>query len=153
MWTISENSFDPKALQHQETIFTTGNGYLSTRGAFEEKYLGDRRATFIHGVFDAAPIVVTELANAPDWLPFSVHLNGPNRERFALDRGTLESYRRSLDLRSGLLTREVRWRSPGGQGFNPLFDLFASLAPPPPHLLSLCMVLTVCAPRYPPVRI
>ena len=69
MWTITEDSFNPKSLHHQETIFTIGNGYLSTRGAFEEGYPGARGATFIHGVFDAAPIVVTELANAPDWLP------------------------------------------------------------------------------------
>ena len=140
MWTISENSFDPKGLHHKETIFTIGNGYLSTRGAFEEEYPGDRRATFIHGVFDAAPIVVTELANAPDWLPFSVHLNGPNRERFALDRGTLESYQRKLDLRSGLLTRQVRWRSPGGQGLSLGFERFASLAQPHQLLLRLRLV-------------
>src|SRR5262250_2666442 len=111
MWTITEDSFDPKAQHHQETIFTIGNGYLSTRGAFEEGYPGDHRATFLHGVFDAAPIVVTELANAPDWLPFTVHLNG---ERFAMNSGTLESVQRSLDLRTGVLTRSVSWRSPSG---------------------------------------
>src|SRR5437868_12546278 len=105
MWSISEDSFDPQALHHHETIFTIGNGYLSTRGAFEEGYPGDKRATFLHGVFDAAPIVVTELANAPDWLPLSVRLGG---ERFGLDRGQVAQYARRVDLRSGLLTREVR---------------------------------------------
>ena len=49
MWTITEDAFDPKSLHHQETIFTIGNGYLSTRGAFEEGYPGARGATFIHG--------------------------------------------------------------------------------------------------------
>ena len=74
-WVISEDSFDPKKQHHKETIFTTGNGYLCTRGAFEECYPGDRRATFIHGVFDDAPIVFTELANAPDYLPITIYLN------------------------------------------------------------------------------
>src|SRR5579859_142816 len=135
MWTISEDSFNPAALYHQETVFTIGNGYLSTRGAFEEGYPGDRRATFMHGVFDAAPVVVSELANCPDWLPLSVHLGGTNGERFALNRGQVQSYRRRLDLRSGLLARDVSWLSPGGRRLRLRFERFASLAEP--HLLLL----------------
>src|SRR5512135_3055226 len=111
MWTLTDTAFDARAQAHQETIYTIGNGYLCTRGATEEGYPGDRRATFIHGVFDAAPIVVTELANAPDWLPLDVYLGG---ERFSLAEGTVESFTRTLDLRSGMLTRSVRWRSPNG---------------------------------------
>jgi trehalose/maltose hydrolase-like predicted phosphorylase len=125
LWTISEASFDPLKLHHAETIFTIGNGYLSTRGAFEEGYPNERRATFIHGVFDAVPIAFTELANAPDWLPLTVLLNG---ERFSLHTGTLESYSRTLDLRTGVLTRAVRWRSPAGLGATLIFERFASLA-------------------------
>ena len=131
-WIISEDSFDSKKQHHKETIFTIGNGYLSTRGAFEEGYPGDRRATFIHGVFDEAPIVFTELANAPDWLPLVIYLNG---ERFSLDTGTVESFNRALDLRTGLLTRSVRWRSPSGMVATLTFERFASLADE--HLLHL----------------
>ena len=125
LWIISEDSFDPQKQHHKETIFTTGNGYLCTRGAFEEGYPGDRRATFIHGVFDEAPIVYTELANAPDWLPIAIYLN---EERFSLDSGTIESFQRSLDLRTGVLTREVRWRSPSGRAARLTVQRFASLA-------------------------
>jgi kojibiose phosphorylase len=132
MWTISEDSFDPPSLHHKETIFTIGNGYLSTRGAFEESYPGDSRATFIHGVFDDAPIGFTELANAPDWLVFTVHLNG---ERFSLDSGTIESFQRTLDLRTSLLTRTIRWRSPAGHVATLNFERFTSLADP--HLLFI----------------
>lgn len=132
LWTVTETSFDPAALHHKETIFTIGNGYLSTRGAFEEGYAGERRATFIHGVFDDAPIVVTELANAPDWLPLAVYLDG---ERFSLASGTVEAYERTLDLRTGVLARAVRWRSPSGRAATLSFERFASLADP--HLLLL----------------
>jgi trehalose/maltose hydrolase-like predicted phosphorylase len=131
-WIISEDSFDPLKEHHKETIFTSGNGYLCTRGAFEEGYPGDRRATFIHGVFDQAPIVFTELANAPDYLPITIYLN---KERFSLDTGTIESYHRALDLRTGVLTREVRWRSPSGLAATLTFERFASLADK--HLLYL----------------
>jgi len=44
LWTISRATFDTASLHHHETIFTIGNGYLATRGAFEEGYPGDRRA-------------------------------------------------------------------------------------------------------------
>jgi kojibiose phosphorylase len=131
-WIISNDSFDPRHLHHKETIFTIGNGYLSTRGAFEEGYTGDRRATFIHGVFDEAPIVFTELANAPDWLPLTVLLNG---ERFSLTSGTAQGFEQSLDLRTGVLTRTVRWRSPAGLAAILTFERFASLADP--HTLFL----------------
>jgi kojibiose phosphorylase len=136
-WTISQESFDPRHLHHIETIFTIGNGYLSTRGAFEEGYPGDRRATFVHGVFDATPVAFTELANAPDWLPLTVLLNG---ERFGLDRGTIESFQRQLDLRTGMLTRTIRWHSPSGYIATLIFERFASLADP--HTLFLrCRVM------------
>ncbi len=95
MWKVTEETFEPENQHHKETIFTIGNGYLSTRGAFEEGYPDDRRATFIHGVFDDVPLVFTELANAPDWLALQVYLNG---ERFSLDTGTIEHFERHLDL-------------------------------------------------------
>lgn len=136
-WLVSEDSFDPKKQHHKETVFTLGNGYLCTRGAFEEGYPKDHRATFIHGVFDEAPIVFTELANAPDWLPIQIYLNG---ERFSLDTGTIESFQRTLDLRTGLLTRIVRWRSPSGTAAALTFERFASLADE--HLLYIrCRVI------------
>ena len=137
MWTITEDSFDPEKQHHKETIFTIGNGYLATRGAFEEGYLGDSRATFVHGVFDDVPIAVTELANAPDWLPLYIFLNG---ERFSLDAGTVEAYERQLDLKNGVLTRTVRWRSPAGHGATLTFERFASLADE--HLLCLRCTVT-----------
>ncbi|MCC6188773.1 MAG: glycoside hydrolase family 65 protein [Anaerolineales bacterium] len=147
LWTISETSLDPQGQHHAETIFTIGNGYLCTRGALEEGYAGDRRATFIHGVFDAAPIVVTELANAPDWLPLSVHAAvagaggalGPY-ERFSQDRGQIAGYRRTLDLRQGVLTRRLEWTAPTGGRLALTFERFAALDQP--HMLLLrCRVV------------
>src|SRR5215208_2207517 len=125
LWIISEDSFDPTKQHHKETIFTTGNGYLCTRGAFEEGFPKDHRATFLHGVFDEAPIVFTELANAPDYLAITIYVDG---ERFSLETGTIDSFQRSLDLRTGLLRREVHWRSPSGMAATLTFERFASLA-------------------------
>jgi len=131
-WHITETEFNPLALHHKETVFTIGNDYLGTRGAFEEGYPDDWSATLVHGVFDDAPRVHTELANVPNWLPFVLLVNG---ERFSMDRGTVLSYRRDLDLRTGVLTRTMRWRSPAGHTVDLAIERFASLADP--HLLSI----------------
>ncbi len=138
-WIVSESEFDPARLHHQETVFTLGNGYLGTRGAFEEGYPGAWPATFIHGVYDDVPLVYTELANCPDWLPLLVTIEG---KRFRLDRGQVLSYQRQLDLRRGLLSRNVRWRSPSGHTVHLHFERFASLADP--HALALrCQITPV----------
>ena len=125
LWKITEDTFDPQKQHHKETIFTIGNGYLCTRGAFEEGFPGDRRATFAHGVFDAVPISITELANAPDWLPFTVLLDG---ERFSLATGKIKRFSRSLDLHTGTLSRTVEWVSPQGRAATLIFERFTSLA-------------------------
>lgn len=137
-WIITESEFDPQHLHHRETVFTLGNGYMSARGAFEEGYPGARPATLIHGVFDDVPIVYTELANCPDWLPLDIFIGG---ERFRLDRGRILEYRRQLDLRRGLLRREVLWRSPMGKTAELRFERFASLADP--HVLVLRCDITL----------
>src|SRR5512132_4410430 len=108
-WKVIETTFNRQKLHHSETVFTIGNGYLGTRGAFEEKFYDERRATFLHGIFDDVPVVFTELANAPDWLEMEIMLDG---ERFALDQGEILSFHRSLDLKTATLRRDVRWRSP-----------------------------------------
>ena len=131
-WTLIETQFDPSQLNHKETVFTIGNGYLSTRGSFEEGYPRAVPATFIHGVYNTVPVVYTELANCPDWLPLVILVDG---ERFRLDQGEVLSYERQLDLRRGLLSRSLRWRSPDGKTVDLYFERFASLADE--HVLGL----------------
>jgi trehalose/maltose hydrolase-like predicted phosphorylase len=137
MWKITEETFNPEKQHHKETVFTIGNGYLSTRGSFEEKYPQEMRATFLHGVFDDVPVVFTELVNAPDWLEMDIHLAG---ERFSLTEGELLSFTRSIDLRTATLTRDLRWRSPRGRVTHLLFDRFASLAEE--HLCGVRVTIT-----------
>lgn len=124
-WVVVENSFDPATQHHKETVFTNGNGYLSTRGAFEEGYPGERSACFAHRVWDDVPIFFTELANLPRWWGLRITIDG---ERFRMDRGAVLAYNRRLDLRTGLLSRSVHWRAPGGAELVLTFERFSSLA-------------------------
>ncbi len=132
-WTLIEPEFDPAKLRARETVFTIGNGYLGTRGSFEEGYPHALPATLVHGVYDDIPAVYTELANCPDWLSLTIVVNG---ERFRLDsagrtlreRGEILHYERQLDLQHGILSRSIRWRSPIGNTVDLRFDRFVSLA-------------------------
>ncbi|ARV58743.1 beta-phosphoglucomutase [Nostocales cyanobacterium HT-58-2] len=136
-WTLTETLLNPNQIHAKETVFTIGNGYLGTRGSFEEGFPDGLPATFIHGVYDNVPVVYTELANCPDWLPLVITVDG---DRFRMDRGEILSYERQLDLRRGILSRKVRWRSPSGKTIDIYFERFASLADQ--HVLGLRCQLT-----------
>jgi len=126
LWQVNEDIFDPQKLHAQETVYTIGNGYLGTRGAFEEGYPEAGAATLLFGVFDDInPVGKEELANTPDWLIITLFVNG---ERFRMDQGRILAYQRSLDIYAGVLTRTVRWESPGGAQINISIERFASLA-------------------------
>lgn len=137
MWTVDEVAVDLSGQHHAETIFTIGNGYLSSRGTFEEGHAGEWRTTFLHGVFDAVPVAFTEIANMPDWTAVVVLLEG---EQFRMDCGSVEDYRRSLDLRTGELTRSLRWVAPSGAAARLEFRRFASLADE--HLAAVSVRVT-----------
>ncbi len=136
-WSIVQKQFEPTKQHHSETIFTIGNGYLGTRGVFEEGYPDEERSTFVHGVFDDVPLVFTELANIPDWMELEVILAG---ERFNLAAGQILAYERSLDLATATLRRDLRWRSPQGRTTRLVFERFASLADP--HLAGVRLQIT-----------
>lgn len=125
LWQITEERFDPKRVHALESVYSIGNGYFATRGTFEEHYFGAKPATLLYGVFDTIPIGKEELANAPDWLPIQLFVNG---ERFHLNRGTVLGYQRTLDLQRGVLSRTVQWESPTGIRLTIQSDRFASLA-------------------------
>ena len=131
-WKIIETGFNPQLLHPQETVFTLGNGYLGTRGTFEEGYPGEQAITLINGLYDDVPLFFTELVNAPNWTNLQLYVNG---NRFRLDQGTILDYRRELDLRTATLTRAVVWRSPAGETVEVHFERFASLHDP--HLLAV----------------
>ncbi len=138
-WTVIETQFDPSQLHHSETVFTLGNGYLGTRGTFEEDYEGATPATFIHGVYDDVAVMHTELVNCPDWLSLVIVVAG---ERFRLDEGKVLDYQGQLDLRWGLLSRDVLWRSPLGNTVHLHFERMLSMADE--HVLVLrCQVTPV----------
>jgi trehalose/maltose hydrolase-like predicted phosphorylase len=136
LWGITELSFQQEQIAHYETLFTIGNGYLGTRGTFEEGYPGDSPATLVHGIYDHAPnTLVPELVNAPNWLELNIHIDGtPFQLITSADdilhppNGVVLGYERTLHLDRGLLRREVLFRAASGSVVRLVFERFASLA-------------------------
>ncbi len=131
-WNVIETEFSSSKLHAKETLFTIGNGYLATRGTFEEGYPGANATTFIHGVYDDVPVVYTELVNCPDWLSLQITIAG---EVFSMAEGEVLEYTRQLDLHWGILSRYVLWRSRAGHTVKFHFERLASMADE--HLLVL----------------
>ena len=122
-WWVTQEGWQAEHQHHMETIFTTGNGYFCSRGSLEEGYPGDHALTLAHGIFDDIPIAITELANLPNWLDLMITVDG---QLFRLDQGTCLHFSRGLDLRHGLLRRQVRWQAPDGTVLDVTFERFAS---------------------------
>jgi trehalose/maltose hydrolase-like predicted phosphorylase len=129
-WQIVEQDFQLDEVFVNETLFALGNGYLGMRGTFEE---GLGRAalegTYINGFYESAPITYGEkfigfaenkqtilnLANAKVIRLFIGDGPGRGGEEFSLLTGKIISYRRALDMREGMLRRNLQWQSPQGK--------------------------------------
>lgn len=137
-WKLIEDRFDPTALGKAEAAFCLGNGYLGLRSAAEERYLGETRDLLVAGTFDCfSKEEVTELPNAADVTNIELTLNGA---RFDLTQGKILSYQRVLNLKTGLLERDVTWESPKGEVFTLKFERIVSLK----RLHTIALRVSVC---------
>lgn len=138
-WHIFETQFNTRNNRSLETVYTIGNGYLGTRGTFEEGYADDQPATLINGLFDDIPVVFTELANTPNWLDLQIIANN---ERLNLKTAIITDYFRDLNLGNAELTRTLHWEIASGGRLLLEFQRFASLADE--HVVALrCRVQSI----------
>jgi trehalose/maltose hydrolase-like predicted phosphorylase len=113
-WLLVEEHFVPKQLPHFETLFTLANGYAGVRGSLEmSPHLGDP-GFYVAGVYDQVADCAHEIVNLPCWLSVQANLDG-----FDLDlrKGEVLDYRRTLDMRQGLLFTTLVWRNDIKQRF------------------------------------
>src|SRR5450759_2613202 len=121
-WRIRELAFDPADAARNETIFSLGNGHLGLRGNLEEDAGNVAHGTYVNGFFEEAPISYGEIAygyarnhqvllNVADTKRIQLYVGD---DPFDLATGSVQAYERSLDLRTGVLTRSIRWRAPKG---------------------------------------
>lgn len=94
-----------------ESIMCLGNGYLGLRSSIEEDCPLGCRTLLVAGTFDKADDIATELANAADITAMNIKLNG---EYLDLSKGIYSDYSRTLNLKTGLLTRTFIWTTENG---------------------------------------
>ncbi|GAA3560907.1 glycosyl hydrolase family 65 protein [Nonomuraea rosea] len=118
-WLLAYEGFDPASEGVREALCTLGNGRFATRGATPDGRIRTP-GTYQAGCYDrlasevAGRTVVNEdLVNLPDWLPLTFAT--PGSGWFEPERADLLSYAQELDLRHGVLLRELRWRDEQGR--------------------------------------
>jgi kojibiose phosphorylase len=111
-WLIVEDGFTAALANTYETLFTTGNGYLGTRGSLEESHEGALPGTFLRGVFDHHDSAVIDLVKAPDWLTLAVVVNGI---RLDVTSVSVVHHRRILDMREGAVFRDTVFEDSEGR--------------------------------------
>ena len=114
-WLIRERGWrGPERLGVTESIFTLGNGYLGSRGIYEEIPDGTEPGMYIAGVFDSAASMVPELVNAPNPIDFRIVVEG---EKLDVGRMNVLENERTLDLKKGFILRRTVFSDTRGRRF------------------------------------
>lgn len=122
-WKIIENSFSNSDYGKTETLFTVANGYIGMRANPEEGREAHTHGTFINGFHETWRIKHAEeafgyakigqtIVNVPDAKLIKLYVDD---EPFLLSHADLDEYERVLDFRSGVLSRNIEWRTPAGR--------------------------------------
>ena len=114
-WTLEEVGYEP-AIEHEvESRLAISNGFLGVRASLEQPTAASRPRTYLAGLYDIADgaYAIPALAPAPDWLAFGVWVNG---ESISHEAGETLSFRRTLDMRRGLMLTDWLQRPATGQG-------------------------------------
>lgn len=126
-WVVRETLFNLEDNYRNETTFALSNGYIGTRGTFEEAYGFDvdtgLEGNFINGFYESEDIRYGEanfgspknsqsLLNLPNMKEIRLQIQG---ETFDMRQGTMEEYARALRMKDGILERSLVWTSPKGR--------------------------------------
>jgi HAD superfamily hydrolase (TIGR01509 family) len=146
-WSLCYDGYDPDREGLRETLCTTGNGYLGTRGvapecrADEVHYPG----SYLAGVYNRLRtrlgdrIVEHEhLVNVPNWL--SLRWRRAGDDWFHPDAAELTAYHIELDLRAGVLSRTLGYRDGEGRHTTVVQRRLVHMGEP--HLAALQTVIT-----------
>lgn len=138
-WNITETEFSMETNYRNETTFALSNGYIGTRGTFEEGYDFSvdegLEGNFINGFYESVDIPYGEwnygfptksqsLLNLPDLKKTEIYGDG---ELFDMRTGKVEDYSRVLHMQDGYVERKLTWTSPKGKKLQLVMKRFVSL--------------------------
>jgi alpha,alpha-trehalose phosphorylase len=122
-WRIHETRLDLDVLAQTESVFALSNGHIGWRGNLDEGEPHGLPGSYLNGVYETRPLPYAEAGfGYPESGQTVINVTDGKLMRLLVDDapfdvryGELESHQRVLDLRSGVLTRDVRWTAPTGQ--------------------------------------
>ena len=122
-WCIIEEGFNPENSRASESIFSIGNGAMGQRANFEEQYSGSTLpGSYVAGVYypdktrvgwwkNGYPEYFAKVINSTSWIGIDVEING---EPLDLAQGTVDEFRRVLNMKEGYLERTFICEMPSG---------------------------------------
>ncbi len=121
---MRETSLDLDVLAQSESVFALSNGHIGWRGNLDEGEPHGLPGSYLNGVFEERPLPFAEAGYGyPEAGQTVIDVTNGKLIRLLVDDqpfdiryGQLVAHERVLDLRSGVLRRQVEWVSPGGQG-------------------------------------
>jgi alpha,alpha-trehalose phosphorylase len=136
VWSLVDDNYK-ESYQLKETLFSTANGYLGVRGSYEEDVIDNEpsvRGIYINGFYESEEIVYGEklygfpdrsqsILNVIDTQTINLKINGEN---FSLFSGEVLFYKRTLNAKTGIVTRTIHWKSPKGDEVKLIFKRLAS---------------------------
>ena len=122
-WVLRETSLRLSNLAQSESLFALSNGHIGLRGNLDEGEPHGIPGTYLGGFHELRPLPYAEAGYGyPEAGQSVVNVtNGKlirllvDDEPFDVRYGDLDQHERVLDLRAGVLTREVEWTSPAGK--------------------------------------
>ncbi|MDQ3889147.1 MAG: family 65 glycosyl hydrolase [Actinomycetota bacterium] len=123
-WSVPERELDLDVLAVTESIFALSNGHIGLRGNLDEGEPWGLPGTYLNAFYEMHPLPYAEGGYGyPEAGQAMINVtNGKvirllvDDEPFDVRYGRLVRHERVLDLRGGVLRREVEWVSPAGQG-------------------------------------
>jgi alpha,alpha-trehalose phosphorylase len=121
-WRLVSRRFSLESPAEAETLFSVANGYMGLRGTHEEGLPSNDPGLFLNGFHETWPIPYGEAAfgfattgqtivSAPDGTVMRLYVD---EEPLVLSESKVLDYERVLDMRSGMLERNVRFRTARG---------------------------------------
>ncbi|MGH3566757.1 MAG: glycoside hydrolase family 65 protein [Pseudonocardia sp.] len=122
-WVIRELRLNFEDLGRSESVFALSNGHIGLRGNLDEGEPHDTPGTYLNSFYERRPLPYAEGGYGyPESGQTMINVtNGKlirllvEDEPFDLRYGQVRRHERVLDLRAGILTREVEWVSPTGR--------------------------------------
>jgi alpha,alpha-trehalose phosphorylase len=123
-WTVCERALPTDLLAASESIFALANGHIGLRGNLDEGEPYGVPGSYLNGFYELHPLPYAEAGYGfPESGQTIVNVTNGKLMRLLVDDepfdvryGDLRSHERVLDLRDGVVRRQVEWCSPAGDG-------------------------------------